>query len=248
MFDNVREDLRHYAQYCYRDKSLLAVLLRVLYAHPASLAVMWYRFGSASWKLKIPVLKQLGQVIYLLFLPFVRIYTGVQLLPQTRIGPGLIILHFGGVVITRETTIGKNAVLYHNVSLVTAKSRWGPKIGDHFFAGTGTTIIGDVVIEDNVACGSGSLVTRSIPRDAIVTGSPARIRRFRDPSDRFTENMTSPKRPVTWMKPPDGMTNPNEDLAGASNAGSEAASSESGASDSLAVDKRKAESESVRNA
>lgn len=232
MFENVREDLRHYAQYCYPGKSPLAVLIRVLYAHPASLAVIWYRFGSACWKSKLPVLKQLGQIVYLLFLPFVRNYTGVQLLPQTEIGPGLILLHFGGVVITRETTIGKNAVLYHNVSLVTAKSRWGPKIGDNFFAGTGTTIIGDVLIEDNVACGAGSLVTGSIPADAIVTGSPAKIKRFCDQSDRFTENMASSKRPVTWMTIPNGAANPNLNL----DAPSESSTTDSDRTDKYVVE------------
>jgi serine O-acetyltransferase len=207
MFENVRADIRHYAQFCYPGKPLWQAALRAFYAHPGSVAVVWFRLGHCAWKTRIPVVSHLLKLTYLLGLPMVRIYSGVQLLPQTRIGPGLVILHFGGVVVTRETQIGKNAVLLHNVSIITAKSRWGPTIGDNFFAGTGTTIIGDVVIEDDVACGAGSLVTQSVPRNAIVIGSPAKIKRFRDPAvDRFTENLSSPKQPAKWMTPPPGET------------------------------------------
>ncbi|MBL8878181.1 MAG: serine acetyltransferase [Phycisphaerales bacterium] len=203
---NVREDFRHYARFCYRSESALWCAPRVLLAHPAALAVLWYRFGSWVRRFPVPLIKQLLQLWYWLWMPFVRAYSGVQLLPQTRIGPGLVILHFGGVVITRDCEIGPNCVLYHNVSLVTAKSRRGPKIGANFYAGVGTIIVGEVTIEDHVTCGAGSVVTRSVPRGAIVGGVPARILRFADEHDRFTENKSGgSKSPPEWMQAPDSL-------------------------------------------
>ena len=47
----------------------------------------------------------------------------------------------------------------------------------------GAIIMGDVTIEDNVTCGAGSLVTRSVPRDAVVAGVPA---------DESAKNLSSP--------------------------------------------------------
>jgi serine acetyltransferase len=202
MFTNLRADLRHYSRFCYRGLPIWLIWPYILYAHPAALAVIWFRFGSAAWRLKVPVLRHLLLFVYALVMPVVRAVAGVQIQPQTRIGPGLAILHFGGVVITRECEIGDNCLLYHNVSLVTMKSNRGPRIGSNFYAGVGATVIGEVTIEDYVTCGAGSLVTRSVPKDAVVAGVPARILRFRVPGENNAENQTVRATTPGWMSPP----------------------------------------------
>ncbi len=204
MFDRVLADLRHYSRFCCGAKPLWRALPRILYAHPASAAVLWYRFGSMAWRVRVPVVRQVLQFVYLLVMPWVRMYSGVQILPRTRIGPGLVILHFGGVVITEDCEIGENCLLYHNVSIVTMKNRVGPRIGANFYAGTGATIIGTITIEDDVTAGAGCVITRSVPKDAIVAGVPARVLRFRLPGENNTENRTAPRRPAEWMVPPAG--------------------------------------------
>lgn len=199
MFENLRADLRHYSRFCYNGRPILRVLLRILYGHPAALAVIWYRFGSAAWRMQLPLLRQVLQLAYLLGMPFVRMYSGVQIQPRTEIGPGLAILHFGGVVITRDCTIGANCLLYHNVSIVTMRNQRGATIGNHFYAGTGATILGTISIEDNVAVGAGAVLTKSVPKDAIVAGVPAQILRFREPAEDLSENRTLPNRPSGWL-------------------------------------------------
>jgi len=180
MFEFIRADLDHYRQWCCNGRGpLLLVALRMLFAHPASAGVMHYRFGAWAWRLRVPVVREAMKLLYLLALPGVRLYSGVQLHPATRIGRGLAILHFGGVVLCRECEIGEHCLLHHNVSIVTTNNRQGPRIGDWFYAGVGAVLIGNLVVEDNVISGAGAVVTRSVPRDAIVGGSPARILRFR---------------------------------------------------------------------
>jgi acetyltransferase-like isoleucine patch superfamily enzyme len=44
--------------------------------------------------------------------------------------------------------------------------------------GSGATILSNVVIGENAIVGAGSVVTRDVPDNAIVTGSPARVRRI----------------------------------------------------------------------
>ena len=102
-----------------------------------------------------------------------------------------------------ECEIGENCVLYHNVSLVTMKNRQGARIGANFYAGVGTTIIGGLVIEDNVTVGAGSVVTRSIPADVVVAGAPARILRSRHSYENNAENNTERRQPPRWMEPPE---------------------------------------------
>jgi acetyltransferase-like isoleucine patch superfamily enzyme len=43
--------------------------------------------------------------------------------------------------------------------------------------GSGATILSNVVIGENAIVGAGSVVTRDVPRDAIVAGNPARVLR-----------------------------------------------------------------------
>jgi serine O-acetyltransferase len=202
MFANLRADLSHYGRFCYGGRPVFLIWPYILYAHPAALAVIWYRLGSWAWRLRLPLVRQFGQLVWAAGMPFVRAFTGVQIQPQTRIGPGLAIMHFGGVVLTRYCEIGQNCLLYHNVSIVTMKSNRGPKIGANFYAGTGTTIIGEVTIEDDVTCGAGSLVTRSVPKDAVVAGVPARILRFRQPGENNAENQTLRAQTPGWMTAP----------------------------------------------
>ena len=175
---------------------------RILYAHPASAGVLWYRFGSMAWRTRIPIVRNLLQFVYALLMPGFRLYSGVQIQPRTRIGPGLMILHFGGVVVTEDCEIGENCLLYHNVSIVTMKNRVGPRIGSNFYAGTGATILGTITIEDNVTVGAGSVVTKSVPMDAVIAGVPARILRFRGLDEHPTENRTGPNRRPGWLSPP----------------------------------------------
>lgn len=202
MFENVRADLDHYRRLVCRGTPRWRAWPRILVAHPAAVAVLWYRFGAMAAATRVPALGHVLRAIYLILMPFVRAFSGVQIQPQTRIGPGLAIMHFGGVVIARECSIGRNCLLYHNVSVVTMRNRQGPRIGDNFYAGTGATIIGNVVIEDDVTVGAGSVVTKSIPRDCVVAGAPAGFVRYREPDEHPADNRTLPPRPARWITAP----------------------------------------------
>src|SRR5262249_51818641 len=44
--------------------------------------------------------------------------------------------------------------------------------------GSGATILSRVTIGENAIVGAGSVVTKDVPRDAIVAGNPARVLRY----------------------------------------------------------------------
>ncbi len=202
MFQNLREDFAHYRRLVCRGKPMILAVPWIILTHPAALAVVWYRFGSWAWRIRPTVLGLVPKAAYALGMPLVRLFSGVQLLPQTTIGPGLAIMHFGGVVVTGQCEIGRNCLLYHNVSLVTMRNRQGPRIGDNFYAGAGAVIIGNVLIGDDVTVGAGSVVTRSIPTDCVVAGAPARFIRYRQPEEHPADNRTLPPREAAWIDTP----------------------------------------------
>jgi len=202
MFEYLRADLRHYSQHCGGRKPVWRILPRLLYSHPACAAVIWYRFGAWAWRLRAPLLGEVCRLVYVLIAPLVRVYSGVQIQPSTRIAPGLVILHFGGVVITPECEIGPNCVLHHQVNIVTTNYRQGARIGANFYAGVNVTIVGNVIIEDNVVCGAGSVVTRSVPANAIVAGVPARILRFRSEKEKWPKVRIGHHETAPYLLPP----------------------------------------------
>ncbi len=201
MFENVLADLRHYHAHSRDGKgSLLWTLLAVSCESPAWTGVVLYRFGNWAWRLRIPVVRSLCKLLYVLLLPLVRLYSGVQIHPYAQIGKGLVILHFGGVVICRESIIGDQCVLHQNVNIVTTNSRQAAQIGDNFYAGTGATIVGNIIIEDNVICGAGCVVTKSVPTNAILGGVPAKIIRFRRPNEKPPRYVRGHHEPAPFLR------------------------------------------------
>lgn len=48
-------------------------------------------------------------------------------------------------------------------------------IGNNVFVGAGTTILPNVIIGDNVIIGAGSVITHNIPNSTVVAGNPAKV-------------------------------------------------------------------------
>lgn len=51
--------------------------------------------------------------------------------------------------------------------------------------GSGTTVLCNVIIGENAIVGAGSVVTKDVPANAIVAGSPAQLKRYIDNSEIF---------------------------------------------------------------
>lgn len=55
----------------------------------------------------------------------------------------------------------------------------GISVGSYVWIGAGSIVLDGVTIGDNAVVGAGSVISKDIPPNAVVTGEPARIRRFR---------------------------------------------------------------------
>lgn len=109
---------------------------------------------------------------------------GIYILTPTKIGKGLMIGHFGGIIIA--ATIGDNLTIPHNVTIGQAgrDERKGiPIIGDNVYIGSGARIIGKIRIGNNVAIGANCVVTKDIPDNAVVVGIPGKIISYKGSHD-----------------------------------------------------------------
>lgn len=92
-----------------------------------------------------------------------------------------------GVVIHRGCQIGKNSVVYQNVTLGVNFNEdydnMAPKIGRNVIIGAGAKVIGNITIEDNCIIGSGAVVTKNIIANSVVAGVPAKVIKTIDRDD-----------------------------------------------------------------
>ncbi len=82
-----------------------------------------------------------------------------------------------GIVISPNCVIGRNAKIFHQVTLgdLGRGEFDAPIIGDNVIIGAGAKIIGKIVIGDNAKIGAGAIVVENVPAGATVVGPKAVI-------------------------------------------------------------------------
>lgn len=90
---------------------------------------------------------------------------------------GLSIAHYGPIVVSAQSRIGKNCRIHEGVTIgVTGDAYWkdiprqAATIGDNVFIGSGAKIIGPVSIADNVAIGANAVVVKDITEPNTTWG------------------------------------------------------------------------------
>ncbi len=93
-----------------------------------------------------------------------------------------------GIHISKDAVIGKNAIIFHNVTIgsVTtkgSKKQGSPVIGDNCYIGAGASIIGNVKIGNNCRIGANAVVYEDMPDNSVALCSPTRIITKEEPLD-----------------------------------------------------------------
>ncbi|HEY1012826.1 MAG TPA: hypothetical protein VGE07_09005, partial [Herpetosiphonaceae bacterium] len=166
--DCLRRDIRRYG-----EGRLLPLALKNLYLHPALAGALCYRLGRWLAGRRRSPLGLLGWIGYRVAYPLVRLYSGVELPAEARIGPGLCLMHFGPIVIHPGVTAGANLTLLHSVTIGSAASGV-PRLGANVKIGTGAVVMGGIEVGDDVRIGAGAVVTDSLPAGCTAVGVPAR--------------------------------------------------------------------------
>jgi serine O-acetyltransferase len=105
-----------------------------------------------------------------------QIKYGFQIYPETQIGEGLYLGHWGALVINPKTKIGKNCNIAQGVTIAQAnrgKNEGVPEIGNEVWIGPNAVIVGKIKIGNNVLIAPNAYVNFDVPDNSIVIGNPA---------------------------------------------------------------------------
>ena len=122
--------------------------------------------GIARFSLKL--LYHLGRKISL-------VWGKVYIFEHTSIGPGLYISNKGGVIIGAKS-IGNNCTIGSSVTIgLDVKNSNLSKIGNLVTICDNSLVYGGIIIGDGSMIREGSILSKSIPGNAVAQGNPARI-------------------------------------------------------------------------
>src|SRR6185436_2905893 len=145
------------------------------FLEPGTIAVLVYRYGRWVHDLRVPVLKQLLNIFYLLGKVVVVVGFGIYIPVRANIGKGFTIHNFSGIFIC-EATIGENCIVFQGVTIGHLRGQPNPpRIGNNVMLAAGAKILGSVTIGNNVVVGANSVVMTDVPDNCTVMGIPARI-------------------------------------------------------------------------
>lgn len=103
---------------------------------------------------------------------------GISIPYNARIGPGLYIGHFGGIVLSDKVVVGRDCNINHGVTIgekFGGKNPGVPVIGDRVFFGPGCVVIGGISVGNDAAIGANAVVVESVEASTVVAGVPARV-------------------------------------------------------------------------
>src|ERR1700761_6654883 len=112
-----------------------------------------------------------------LWLNHYRFRYGFEISPTTRVGPGLHMGHFGGVVISPFAVLGSNVNIAQGVTIGAASRgsrRGAPTLGSRVWVGAHAVIVGKVTIGDDALIAPGAYVNFDVPEKSIVLGNPGK--------------------------------------------------------------------------
>ena len=151
--------------------------ISILLTYPGVKAVFFHYISHKLWNLNFHLFARIVS-------QFSRFLTGIEIHPAAKIGKNLFIDHGMGVVIGETSEIGKNVTLYHAVTLggvspsINSESQRSlkrhPTLQDDVVVGSGAQILGPITIAQNAKIGANAVVTKDVPKNAIMVGIPAK--------------------------------------------------------------------------
>jgi serine O-acetyltransferase len=155
MFKRLRQDINAVFE---RDPAARSVLEIILF-YPGFHALWLHRFAHFLWRNRFLLIARGVSHIS-------RWFTGIEIHPGAKIGPGFFLDHGMGTVIGETAEIGRNVTLYHNVTLGGVswkKLKRHPTLEDHVVVGAGAQILGPIRIGTHSRIGTNSVVVRDVP-------------------------------------------------------------------------------------
>lgn len=117
---------------------------------------------------------------------------GFEISNEVKVGSGFYIGHRGSIVVNPGVKIGRNFSITSGVTIGQENrgSRRGcPLIGDCVWVGANATLVGKIIIGNNVLIAPGSFVNFDVPDNSMVIGNPGVIKSREDATKGY----------ITWI-------------------------------------------------
>jgi serine O-acetyltransferase len=109
-------------------------------------------------------------------------WAGIDFPWRTGIGPGFVITHGWGLVVSPGATVGSNVTVFHGVTIgqkheisADGRAKSYPSIEDEVWIGPYALIAGGVVVGRGSRIAPGTIVTGDVEPYSIVGGNPMRV-------------------------------------------------------------------------
>ena len=170
MFRNIKADYKRVSEkHTYKNKGTIKKIIIILLFNPGFQAVLNYRICHWLVIRKAPL-------IHIIFQRTTEILTGISIPPDVQIGKGLLVEHFGGIIIDGNSIIGEYCTISHCVTIGNkVPSGDVPVIGNNVYICVGAKILGNITIGDNCVVGANAVVLKSFPPKTIIAGIPAKM-------------------------------------------------------------------------
>lgn len=158
MDKDIQSDLYRYSQ-----KTSFSGLL-------GSMRTPGFKFTFFFRKLKVTKKYTPLWFLYKFFYTRYFVKYGFQIPSSAVIGKGLYMPHFGNIIINNATIIGENCTIAHSITIgkTDRGARKGvPKIGNFVWIGTGSVLVGNITIGDNVLIAPNSFINFDIPSNSL---------------------------------------------------------------------------------
>lgn len=103
---------------------------------------------------------------------------GLEISTKAIIGKGLYLGHPYNITVNGQAQIGDNCNLHKGTTIGVCnrgKLKGAPKLGNSVFVGVNSTIVGNVVIGDDVMIAPNTFIDFDVPAHSVVLGSPGTI-------------------------------------------------------------------------
>lgn len=127
-----------------------------------------------------------------LMLEYYTIKYGYSIPYSVKVGRGLYLGHLGSIVVNYKAILGNNVNLAQGVTIGLSnggKNPGVPKIGNKVWIGANATVVGAIVIEDDVMIAPNTFVNFDVPAHSIVIGEKAKILHRDNSTAKYVENL-----------------------------------------------------------
>lgn len=110
-----------------------------------------------------------------------------------KIGEGFYIGHFGTVIVSVNSSIGKNCNIAPGVTIGASRrgeKKGAPKLGNFVWIGTNAVLVGNIQIGSDVLIAPGAYVNFDVPDHSIVIGNPGKITFRENATEGYINNVT----------------------------------------------------------